>query len=242
MSSAAEVSADAGFASTSLYECLAAALRAFGDDVRFACSFGVEDMVVLHEAARAGKELGLTPRIFMLDTGRLHQETYDLLDRARDRYGIAVEVYAPDAVAIESLVRTKGPNSFYASVDNRRECCGVRKLGPLARALEGAKAWVTGLRREQGPTRAGVERVERDTAHGGILKLNPLAHWSTDDVWAFVREHHVPTHALHVRGYPSIGCAPCTRAVAPGEDARAGRWWWEDENHKECGLHPRRAS
>jgi phosphoadenosine phosphosulfate reductase len=226
----------------SLYETLRHALETFGDDVRFACSLGVEDMVVMHEAVRAGRDLGLEPRVFLLDTGRLHQETYDLLDRARDRYGIKLEVYAPDTIAVESLVRAKGANSFYASVDNRHECCTVRKLGPLARALKGARAWVTGLRREQAPSRAHVSAVEHDEAHGGLLKLNPLAHWTTDDVWVFVREHNVPTHALHARGYPSIGCAPCTRSVAAGDDPRSGRWWWENEGHKECGLHPGRAS
>jgi phosphoadenosine phosphosulfate reductase len=224
------------------YESLRHALREFGDDLRIACSLGVEDMVVLHEAARAGSDLGVAPRVFLLDTGRLHQETYDLLDRARDRYKLDIEVYAPEAIAIESLVRSKGPNSFYASVDNRRECCGVRKLRPLARALEGARAWVTGLRREQARSRAQARAVEFDEANGGLLKMNPLANWTNDDVWAFVREHGVPTHALHGRGYPSIGCAPCTRAVEPGEDARAGRWWWETEGHKECGLHRERAS
>jgi phosphoadenosine phosphosulfate reductase len=224
------------------YEVLHQALRAFGDDLRIACSLGVEDMVVLHEAARAAKDLAVTPRVFLLDTGRLHQETYDLVDRARDKYGFALEVYAPDTVSVESLVRKKGPNSFYRSVDDRRECCAIRKLGPLARALAGARAWATGLRRDQGPTRTDVRVVEQDVANGGLLKLNPLAHWSSDRVWAFAREHRVPTHALHAQGYPSIGCAPCTRAVAEGQDSRAGRWWWEDPNHKECGLHSRRRS
>ncbi len=224
------------------YDVLRYALGEYGDDLRIACSFGVEDMVVLHEAARAAKDLGVTPRVFLLDTGRLHQETYDLLDRARNKYEFPMEVYAPDTVAVESLVRTKGPNSFYQSVDNRRECCAIRKLGPLARALAGARAWVTGLRREQGPTRADVHVVERDAANGGLVKLNPLAHWSAERVWAFARENRVPTHALHAQGYPSIGCAPCTRAVSEGQDPRAGRWWWEDPDHKECGLHARRRS
>jgi phosphoadenosine phosphosulfate reductase len=224
------------------YDTLRYALREFGDDLRIACSFGVEDMVVLHEASRAAHDLGVTPRVFLLDTGRLHQETYDLVERARQRYGVSFEIYAPDTLRVEDLVRNKGPNSFYGSVDDRRECCAVRKLGPLSRALRGARAWVTGLRREQGPTRADVQVLERDMANGGIFKWNPLAHWSTERVWAFARAHHVPTHALHAQGYPSIGCAPCTRAIAEGEDPRAGRWWWEDPDHKECGLHARRAS
>ena len=223
------------------YESLRHALITYGDGLRIACSLGVEDMVVLHEAARAGRDLGVTPRVFLLDTGRLHQETYDLLDRARDRYALPIEVYAPDTVALESLVRAKGPNSFYASVEARRECCAIRKVGPLARALAGARAWVTGLRREQAPSRAGVGPVEEDAVNG-LLKLNPLAHWTGERVWAFVCEHRVPTHALHAHGYPSIGCAPCTRAVAPGDDPRSGRWWWESAEHKECGLHARRGA
>src|SRR5580698_4438726 len=157
------------------YDILRYALREFGDDLRIACSFGVEDMVVLHEASRAARDLSVTPRVFLLDTGRLHQETYDLVDRARDRYGIAFEIYAPDTVSVENLVRAKGTNSFYRSVADRRECCSVRKLAPLARALSGARAWVTGLRREQGPTRSDVQVLERDPTNGGLIKLNPLA-------------------------------------------------------------------
>jgi len=232
---------ESALAGATVYDALRYALGTYGDALRVACSFGVEDMVVLHEAVRAGRDLRVTPRVFLLDTGRLHQETYDLLDRARERYDIAIEVYAPDTVALEHLVQTKGANSFYASVDSRRECCEIRKLGPLARALAGARAWVTGLRREQAASRADVRVVERDGSDGGRLKLNPLADWTSERVWEFVREHDVPTHALHAQGYPSIGCAPCTRAVTDGEDARAGRWWWESTTHKECGLHPRRA-
>jgi phosphoadenosine phosphosulfate reductase len=233
---------ESSFEEASPYDILSYALREFGDDLRIACSLGVEDMVVLHEAARAGRDLGVVPRIFLLDTGRLHQETYDLVDRARDRYEIPFEIYAPNTIRVEDLVRRKGTNSFYRSVEDRRECCAIRKLEPLSRALAGARAWATGLRREQGPTRADVRVLEHDRGNGGIVKLNPLAHWGTDHLWAFVREHRIPTHALHAQGYPSIGCAPCTRAVAEGEDPRAGRWWWEDPDHKECGLHVRKAS
>jgi phosphoadenosine phosphosulfate reductase len=224
------------------YEVLLTAFRAFGDGVRIACSLGVEDMVILHEAVRAADALTIKPRVFVLDTGRLHQETYDLLDRARERYGVVVDAYAPDTATVERLVRQKGPNSFFSSVEDRRECCHVRKVAPLARALSGAQAWVTGLRRAQSATRAEVRVAEIDAANGGILKLSPLAAWTEEQVWAFAREHHVPTHALHARGYPSIGCAPCTRAISPGEDARAGRWWWEQDTHKECGLHARNRS
>ena len=222
-----------------LAEALRFALTTFGDGLRVACSFGVEDMVLLHEVARVGASLSIKPRVFLLDTGRLHQETYDLAERVRERYGITLDVYAPDTLAVEELVRSKGPNSFYRSVEDRRECCAIRKVRPLERALRGATAWVTGMRREQSPTRDAIELVEVDPAREGLLKLNPLAHWTEAEVWAFVAEHGPPTHALHERGYPSIGCAPCTRAVEPGESTRTGRWWWEDAGHKECGLHPR---
>jgi len=221
-----------------LYDTLRLALEAFGPRVRVACSFGVEDMVIVHEAARAGRDAGVAPSVFMLDTGRLHQETFDLLDRVRSRYDLAVDVYAPDATLVQDLVRRGGPNAFYGSIEERKACCAVRKIEPLGRALAGAMAWVTGLRREQSPTRAGIERVERDER--GLLKLSPLADWTEDDVWRFARDHGVPTHALHARGFASIGCVPCTRAIKPGEPVRAGRWWWEDAEHKECGLHPRR--
>jgi phosphoadenosine phosphosulfate reductase len=236
------VKLDAEWREASPYETLRGALQLFADEVRVACSLGVEDMVILHETARAARDLGVVPRVFLLDTGRLHEETYDLLERARDRYGLAVEAYAPDTVALEDLVRKKGPKSFFASPENRRECCAVRKVAPLGRALSGARAWVTGLRRAQAESRSEVATVEVDHANGGLLKVSPLAFWSNEQVWAFVREHHVPTHALHARGYPSIGCAPCTRAVEPGQDARAGRWWWERDGHKECGLHERRGA
>lgn len=224
-------------AAAPLYDMLRLALEAFGDRVRVACSFGVEDMVIVHEAARAGRDAGVSPSVFMLDTGRLHQETFDLLDRVRSRYDLAVDVYAPDATLVQELVRRSGPNAFYRSIADRRECCAVRKIEPLGRALAGAAAWVTGLRREQSPTRADVARVERDER--GLLKLSPLADWTEGDVWTLARENDVPTHALHTRGYASIGCAPCTRPIEPGELVRAGRWWWEDPQHKECGLHPR---
>jgi phosphoadenosine phosphosulfate reductase len=218
------------------------AIATFGTDLRIACSLSVEDTVVVHEAARVAKELGASPRVFLLDTGRLHQETYDLFDHVRDKYDLPFEIHFPEAVLVQDLVRRKGPNSFYTSVDDRRECCTVRKVRPLERALQGARAWVTGMRREQSTTRSELRVVERDVAHGGLLKLNPLVRWTNDDVWTFAREHRIPVHPLHERGFPSIGCAPCTRAVLDGEDVRAGRWWWEDPAHKECGLHVRSSS
>lgn len=218
------------------------ALVHFGGGLRIASSFGVEDMIVLHEADRVAREVGITPRVFLLDTGRLHQETYDLVERARAKYALPIDLYFPGVVAVEDLVRRSGVNGFYDSVEERKACCRVRKLGPLSRALAGAPAWVTGLRREQSPTRADVEVVEIDEANGGLVKLSPLAAWTSEDVWRYVEAEDVPVHALHRAGYPSIGCAPCTRAIEPGEDPRAGRWWWESPEHKECGLHPRKAS
>jgi len=171
-----------------------------------------------------------------LEPGREHDHVG--VDRLLG-YGLAIDVFFPRTEALEAMVRAHGVNLFYASVENRKLCCGVRKVEPLGRALEGLDAWITGLRREQAVTRGRVRKVEIDADHGGILKLNPLADWSWDRVWGYIRDHAVPYNALHDEGFPSIGCAPCTRAVKPGEDLRAGRWWWEqDAAAKECGLHP----
>lgn len=200
----------------------------------FASSFGAEDMVLLDLIARAR----LPIRVFTLDTGRLPQETHDLIGRSRVRYGIPIDVYAPQADAVQSFVREHGTNAFYASIALRQQCCGIRKGEPLRRALSGARAWITGLRRAQGVTRQTIAIEEHDATHG-LPKFNPLADWSEEDVWTYLREHRVPWNALHDRGYPSIGCAPCTRAIQPGEDLRAGRWWWERPDQKECGLHRR---
>jgi phosphoadenosine phosphosulfate reductase len=231
----------------SLTPALAARASAAGDllariarehaPVVFASSFGAEDMVVLDLIASAG----LAVRVITLDTGRLPQETHDLIDRVRSRYGIAVDVYAPDAEAVQAYVRANGTNAFFNSLELRQSCCDIRKMEPLRRALSGAQAWVTGLRRAQSVTRAEIAIEEHDTRHG-IRKFNPLADWSEDDVWSYLRDRNVPWNALHDRGYPSIGCAPCTRAIEPGEDVRAGRWWWENPEHKECGLHRRPVS
>ena len=216
-------------------ELLGWALERFRPRIALASSFGAEDVVLIDLLM----ELDPRARVFTLDTGRLHSETYALAQALRDRYGLAIDVYFPRTEALEAMVRAHGVNLFYASVENRKLCCGVRKVEPLGRALEGLDAWITGLRREQAATRGRVRKVEIDADHGGILKLNPLADWSWDRVWGYIRDHAVPYNALHDEGFPSIGCAPCTRAVRPGEDLRAGRWWWEqDAAAKECGLHP----
>ena len=175
--------------------------------------------------------------MFTLDTGRLPGETYDLMEAVRDRWGIEIETYAPDTGAVEAMVRTKGPNLFYDSLDDRLLCCRVRKVEPLGRALATVDGWVTGLRRDQITTRAATAKIATDHDHGDIWKIAPLADWSEAQVWAYIREHDLPYNALHDQGYPSIGCAPCTRAIGPGEDPRAGRWWWEQPDHRECGLH-----
>ncbi|GIV17603.1 MAG: phosphoadenosine phosphosulfate reductase [Armatimonadota bacterium] len=209
------------------------AVEQFGNRVALACSFGAEDVVLVDMLVKITPQ----PRIFVLDTGRLHQETYDVMERCRQRYRIEFEVYFPQTALVEQLLRTKGANSFYLSVENRKECCHIRKVEPLGRALQGLQAWITGLRRQQAVTRAGLPKIEVDDAHGGILKLNPLVDWSEQQVWDYIHTHNVPYNVLHDRGFPSIGCAPCTRAIQPGEDIRAGRWWWETPEQKECGLH-----
>ena len=197
-----------------------------------ATGFGVEGMVLVDLIAKHS----LPIRIVTLDTGRLPDETLALIDRVRERYGVPIEVYAPDTKALESFVAENGVNPFYRSVELRKECCALRKSEPLKRALAGKGAWITGLRREQSANRQETPFEEFDALHG-LQKFNPLADWTADEVWRYVRANDVPYNALHDRGYPSIGCAPCTRAVQPGEDPRAGRWWWEVSQVKECGLH-----
>jgi phosphoadenosine phosphosulfate reductase len=199
-----------------------------------ASSFGAEDMVLIDLIGRHQVPI----RVFTLDTGRLHEETYALIDRVRAHYGLSIATHAPDAAALEAFVEDNGVSPFYRSVELRQACCAVRKTAPLARALAGKGAWITGLRRSQSVTRGSVALEEFDAAHG-IPKFNPLIDWSDDDVWDYLRGHGVPYNPLHDRGFPSIGCAPCTRAIEPGEDIRAGRWWWEHPEHKECGLHRR---
>lgn len=221
------------FEAKTAQEILAWALAEFQPQIALAASFGAEDVVVIDMLMKLNRHA----RVFTLDTGRLPYETYSLMEAIRERYGLLVEVYFPQADAVEAMVREHGVNLFYRSIENRKRCCGVRKVEPLARALQGLDGWITGLRRDQAVTRTKVRKVEIDADHGGIVKVNPLADWTWDRVWEYIRAHNIPYNVLHDQGYPSIGCAPCTRAVAPGEDPRAGRWWWENPETKECGLH-----
>ena len=209
------------------------ALETFGPRLAFACSLGLEDAALVEMASRREAK----PRAFFLDTGRLHPETYDTLARLQERYGLAIETYFPDAAAVEAFVNAHGPNAFYDGLELRKACCAIRKVEPLRRALRGADAWITGLRREQAATRTDLGPFELDWGNGGILKVNPLIGWSFKQVRAYVRERDIPVNPLHDLGYPSIGCAPCTRPVLKDEDLRAGRWWWETPEQKECGLH-----
>ncbi len=207
----------------------------FGAAAVLSSSFGPEDMVLIQLASRHAPSL----KVFTLDTGRLPPETYELMEAARNRYGLQIETFFPDRQRVERLESEQGYFSFRQSLEARKECCAVRKVEPLRRALEHRAAWVTGLRREQSTTRTAVEVLEVDAERGGIAKLNPLAGWTTAQVWAHLREHAIPYNALHDRGYPSIGCAPCTRPVKHHEDERSGRWWWESAEQRECGLHLR---
>ena len=204
--------------------------------IALACSFQAEESVLIDLIHRTR---GSDFRLFTLDTGRLHQETYDCMDAIRSRYRVEIEVFASETIALQTMVRQHGQNLFYNSIEQRKLCCGIRKVEPLNRALKGLKAWMTGLRREQAITRSGMRKVELDKEHGNILKINPLIDWTHEEVWRYIRANEIPYNRLHDHGYPSIGCAPCTRAVKPGEDPRAGRWWWENSQTKECGLHLR---
>lgn len=209
------------------------ALERFHPRIALATSLQAEEMVILDIAWKTNPGV----RVFTLDTGRLHEETYMIMEQIREKYGISVESYFPQRQAVEALERERGFYSFRRSVEERKYCCGIRKVEPLGRAVNGLDAWITGLRREQAVTRGMVGKVEADESHGGIIKVNPLADWSGEQVWDYIRAHDIPYNALHDVGFPSIGCAPCTRAIKPGEDIRAGRWWWEMPESKECGLH-----
>jgi adenylyl-sulfate kinase len=219
-----------GFESASASEILAWAIGTYGDAFAIATSFQKEGMVIVDLASRVTSDV----RVFTIDTGRLPDETYRMMETVRQRYGIRVEVVFPERDEVEQLVTLHGPNLFYSSVQSRERCCGVRKVRPLERKLATLKAWASGLRREQSATRAFVAKVEKQDER---MKLNPLADWTARQVEEHIRRHNVPVHPLYERGYTSIGCAPCTRAVEAGEDERAGRWWWEQDAKKECGIH-----
>jgi thioredoxin-dependent adenylylsulfate APS reductase len=196
-------------------------------------SFQAESSVLIDMASRFKQDV----TVLTLDTGRLPQQTYDMIDRVRARYGIEIQVVSPDATDLQAMVGSHGSNLFLKSVEMRRLCCEVRKSRPLARALAGYDAWITGVRREQAPTRSQTAVVAADPEHEGLTKIAPLASWSKDQVWSYIRDNDLPYHSLYDAGYTSIGCAPCTRATTAGEDERAGRWWWEENEVKECGLH-----
>jgi thioredoxin-dependent adenylylsulfate APS reductase len=197
-------------------------------------SFQAESSVLIDMASRIRSDVS----VLTLDTGRLPQQTYEMIDRVRDRYRIDVQVVSPDSAELQEMVGAHGVNLFYKSPENRRLCCDVRKSRPLARALRGYDAWVTGVRRQQASTRAETPVVAPDREHEGLTKIAPLAAWSKDQVWAYIKDRDLPYHSLYDSGYTSIGCEPCTRATTPGEDERAGRWWWESADEvKECGLH-----
>ena len=216
------------------WELLEWALERFGSRLALSTAFQDGDVALIDMAYRIDPGV----RVFSIDTGRLPQETHDLIEELRDRYpGLALELLSPDAVQLQRLVDHHGPNLFRRSVDLRLLCCNVRKVQPLNRALGDLDAWVTGLRRDQWASRSDIRKVELDHDHDAIVKLNPLAEWTEEDVWDYLKAHDVPVHPLYARGYTSIGCAPCTRALAPGEPARAGRWWWESGAPKECGMH-----
>ncbi|MBR0029417.1 MAG: phosphoadenylyl-sulfate reductase [Bacteroidales bacterium] len=211
------------------------ALGTFGRRAALSSSLSLEDQTVTQLMVAADKE---DTRVFTLDTGRQFPETYELIDRTEMTYGIRIEVFFPDFQKVQEMVREHGINLFYDSIELRHLCCGIRKIEPLKRALDGVEVWITGLRRSQSVTRAHMQMVEYD-ADDDVLKLNPLLLWSEQDVKDYVRANAIPYNKLHDQGFPSIGCQPCTRAVRPGEDVRAGRWWWEDPDKRECGLHAR---
>ncbi len=210
------------------------ALETFHPRLALSSSFGAEDVALIDMMWR----IDPSARVFTLETLRLHTETYTVMDQVRMRYNMDVETYYPDMVQVADMVKENGFNLFYKAEEFRKLCCGIRKMEPLGRALDTVDAWVSGLRRDQAVTRVDIGKVELDAAHGNRIKINPLAEWSSDRVWAYIRDNKVPYNELHDNGFPSIGCAPCTRPVSPDEDPRAGRWWWEsDPNSKECGLH-----
>ena len=201
--------------------------------IAMASSFGAEDVVVIDMMMK----LNPKARIFTLDTGRLNQETYDVMDEIRNKYNLNIEVMFPDSNEVEEMVRVNGMNLFYQSMGNRKLCCGIRKVHPLKKMLSTVDGWITGLRADQTEVRSNVNRIEIDPQHNGIIKVNPIIDWTWEQTWDYVKSNNIPYNKLHDKGYPSIGCEPCTRAIKSGEPLRAGRWWWETDPQKECGLH-----
>lgn len=222
------------FESKSSEEILRWALNTYAKKIGLASSFGAEDVVLIDMISKLDKN---NIRIFTLDTGRLNQETYHLMDEIKERYSIPIDVYFPYFSEVENMVAEKGFNLMYKSIENRKLCCEIRKVKPLNRALEKFDAWITGLRREQTFTRFNIKKIEIDSTHNNIIKVNPLSDWTNEMVWDYIHKNDVPYNKLHDTGYPSIGCEPCTRAIKSDEDPRAGRWWWEESSHKECGIH-----
>lgn len=222
-------------AQSSPAEILKVGITVAGGPVSLACSFSMEDVAIIDIAREAGLPLG----VFAIDTGRLPEETYEVAEALVERYRIRIDWYFPRHEEVEALERAEGLFSFRESLEKRQYCCAIRKVEPLLRALAGLKGWVTGMRRQQGVTRNELAPLEIDEANGGILKINPLLSWSEEQLLAYTDERRLPKNRLYSQGYRSIGCAPCTRAVREGEDARAGRWWWENPDNKECGLHRR---
>ncbi len=209
-------------------------LKEYKGKIALSSSMSAEDQLLTEMV------IGIDPeaKIFTLDTGRLFPETYDLIDRTAKKYDTNIEVFFPESSDVEEMVFTKGMNLFFSSIENRKLCCNLRKLKPLARALNGLDVWITGLRREQSVTRVDMQMIEWDE-NNNLLKLNPLINWTEDEVWKRIKDNNIPYNPLHKKGFVSIGCQPCTRAVLPGEDPRAGRWWWENPDTRECGLHKR---
>ncbi|MDX9941759.1 MAG: phosphoadenylyl-sulfate reductase [Bacteroidales bacterium] len=207
-------------------------LELHGDKAVFSTSLGAEDQVITHMLMQINPEA----KIFTLDTGRMFPETYEVIEKTEARYNMRIRVFFPDYKAVEHMVNTRGINLFYYSIENRKLCCHIRKIEPLKRALRGNQVWITGLRREQSPTRLDMRYSEWDEGNS-IIKVNPLLDWTEKQVWDYIHQHKIPYNTLHDKGFPSIGCQPCTRAIEAGEDVRAGRWWWENPDSKECGLH-----
>jgi phosphoadenosine phosphosulfate reductase len=224
----------AEYEDSSAEELLTGLLSRFGNRIALASSMGLEDQVLTDMMARIDPK----SRIFTIDTGRLFPETYMLIEKTNRKYGIKIEVFFPDHKEVENYVSTYSINAFYESVEKRKACCRARKIEPLLRALSTLDVWICGLRSRQSVTRTDVKLIEWDETNN-LIKVNPLVQWSESDVWCYINKHKVPYNELHLNGYPSIGCQPCTRAIRYGEDIRAGRWWWEDPNHRECGLHRR---